>query len=76
MRYISTFDSVIYLKFHLLDIHCPNFIRKSSIIEMPDEGFNVEDRAKMPRRSTKTSIGRAEGKYRFIDETAETVCRN
>ncbi len=78
MRYVSTLDSVNYLKFYLLDIYCPDFIRKSSIIKIPNDSFNVElDKAKIPRRSTKTlSIRRTKKEYRFIDETAETVCRN
>lgn len=78
MRCVSTFNSVNYLKFHLFNIHYFDFITKLSIIEMPDEGFEVElDRAKMLRRSTKMlSIGLAEGEYRFIDEMSETACRN
>ena len=78
IRYVSTFDSVNYLKFYLLDIYYPDFITKSSIIEIPNKGFKVElYRAKILRRSTKTlSIGRAEGEYCFIDKTAEAACRN
>ena len=37
MRCVSAFDSAKHLKFHLLDVHCPDFIKEPNKLEMLKE---------------------------------------
>lgn len=79
IRCVSAFNSAKQLKFHLLDVHCPDFIKEPTVLETPGEWDQEPARLKLPRRSLKKDF--AAGKdvkweYHFIDETAETVHRN
>ena len=57
MRCVSAFDSAKHLKFHLLDVHCPNFITEPNKLEMLKEEDDVEStRLKMRRGKVKKKL--------------------
>lgn len=80
MRCISEFESANYLKFHLLDVHCPDFLKQPQPLEISESDCDMgSTRPKLPKRS-KTKEPNAEneirGNYYFINETAKTVSKN
>ncbi len=76
---VTAFNSAKHLKFHLLDVHCPDFIKQLSVLETPGECDLEPARFKIPRRSLKKkpAVGKnVKWECRFIEETAEMVYRN
>lgn len=70
-------DSAKQLEFHLLDVHCPDFIKESSILEVAED----ED-VTSPKKKRKRSIETPETEIKtehecyFIDQTSEITRRH
>ncbi|KND89402.1 hypothetical protein TOPH_06078, partial [Tolypocladium ophioglossoides CBS 100239] len=72
------FDSAKQLEFHLLDVHCPDFIKESSILEVLKEDEDVTSPKKKRQLSIETSATeiKTEPEYYFIDQTTEITRRH
>jgi hypothetical protein len=74
MRCTSTFDSAKRLKYHLLDVHSPNFIKEAKAPWGPGQGDDVESpltQIKRQRLGTDDEPA-VKDECRFINETVET----
>lgn len=72
------FDSAKHLEFHLLDVHCPDFIKESSVLEMLKQDDDLTSPKKKRQRSVATTSNelKAESECCFVDETMETTRRH
>ncbi|KAK7398162.1 hypothetical protein QQX98_012469 [Neonectria punicea] len=78
LRCDGGFDSAKHLEFHLLDVHCPDFVKESSVLEVLTPDDDVASPKKKRQRSVEATGNemKAESEYYFVDETIETTRRH
>lgn len=78
LRCDMEFDSTKHLEFHLLDVHCPDFIKESSVQEILKQDDDLTSPKKKRQRSGETTSNetKAESECSFVDETIETTRRH
>lgn len=71
-------ESAKQLEFHLLDVHCPEFIMESSILGVPKEDEDVTSPRKKRQLSVDTPASemKTEAELQFIDQTTEIMQRH
>ncbi|KAI5861259.1 hypothetical protein GGS23DRAFT_612226 [Durotheca rogersii] len=56
----AAFDSVEHLKFHLLDMHCPDFVKEPNVLEILKQEDDVKSTSLRRRRKQAVEISAAE----------------
>ncbi|KAK7422901.1 hypothetical protein QQZ08_009350 [Neonectria magnoliae] len=78
LRCDGGFDSAKHLEFHLLGVHCPDFVEESSVLEVLTQDDDVTPPKKKRQRIVEATgnVMKAESECYFVDETIETIRRH